>query len=439
MRLPSRLSETRDDSQRPSGMRFLLYCHDTYGLGHLRRTLSLAEHFTTRIPDAEVLIVTGSPMAHAFVLPPRVDYIKLPAVTKELDGSYHARDLTLEFPAIRDLRAALLYEAARAYQPDVFIVDHAPQGWKGEALPTLAMLKATRPDCLCVLGLRDIVDASHIVRKSWTQEEIYSTLEQAFDLILVYGSQRVFDLATEYALPTEVASRLRYCGYLSRVKSSCQSDASGSALPVCLQSPVTTFHHRPLVVLTAGGGGDGFPLMHTYLAGLRQLPKLSLSSILITGPLMPEHDLHALQKIAATLPAGAVHIESFLPDPLPLLKAADLVVAMAGYNTTCELLELKRRTLLVPRTVPRQEQLLRSKLLAQHGLVDMLHPDDLRPEILIERVRQALARPEPTWQQTALAGITFSGQSMALQAIVDGLSQVRSRSCESERVIAQVC
>src|SRR5512135_3468595 len=126
---------------RDTKLRFLLYCHDTYGLGHIRRTLALARHFTRQIPGAEVLIATGSPVAHSFVLPPRVDYVKLPAVTKMNTGDYRARSLNLEFDAIRDLRAAILHETARVYRPDVFLVDHAPQGLKGEALSTLAMLK----------------------------------------------------------------------------------------------------------------------------------------------------------------------------------------------------------------------------------------------------------------------------------------------------------
>ncbi len=46
-------------------IRFLLYSHDTFGLGHIRRALSLAEYFTSALPDAQVLIVTGSPFAHS--------------------------------------------------------------------------------------------------------------------------------------------------------------------------------------------------------------------------------------------------------------------------------------------------------------------------------------------------------------------------------------
>ncbi|HET8706920.1 MAG TPA: hypothetical protein VFM46_11530, partial [Pseudomonadales bacterium] len=72
-------------------IRFLHYCHDDYGLGHLRRVLALAKYFTETLPNSEALIVTGSAMAHAFALPPRIDYVKLPAVTRTGNGAYRAR------------------------------------------------------------------------------------------------------------------------------------------------------------------------------------------------------------------------------------------------------------------------------------------------------------------------------------------------------------
>jgi len=408
-------------------VRFLLYCHDTFGLGHLRRTLSLAEHFTTTMPNAEVLIVTGSPVAHAFKLPPRVDYIKLPAVTKEHDGSYRSRDLSMEFSEIRDLRATILCETAQVYRPDIFLVDHAPQGWKAEVLPTLTMLQATQPNCLRVLGLRDIIDASHTVRKNWAQEGVYYTLEHSYDLILVYGTQQFYDLGKEYGLSEEVTQRLRYCGYLNRFNINVETAHSAGTYPYTLHSATTASQHRQIVV-TAGGGGDGFPLMQAYLLGLQQLPSPPFSSVLLTGPLMPQHEMEELKRLTDTLPTDAITIVPFLADPLPLLNAADLVVAMAGYNSSCELLEMAQRTLIIPRTEPRQEQLIRAILLARHGLVHMLHPDQLTPALLMATVQDVIERPRPQQSQLECAGISFQGQVMALQAIMGEVQNMRA--CE---------
>lgn len=427
------LPEMNGDHALPVGLRFLFYCHDTFGLGHLRRTLALAEHFTTALPEAEALIVTGSPLAHAFVLPPRVDYLKLPSVTKLPSGSYQARSLTMAFGAIRDLRAALLREAALAYAPDVFLVDHAPTGMQGEALPTLRALRASRRACLCVLGLRDIVDEPEAVRRAWAAEGVYGILEHAYDRILVYGSQAVFDVAAEYALPPAVARRLHYCGYLDRLPPERASTGARTTaqLPVGISS-VPGVSKRPLIVLTVGGGGDGFLMLQTYLEGLRRQAGLAWSSVLLTGPLMDTGEQRELRERAATFPVGTVRIEPFLADPLPLLRAADLVVAMAGYNSVCELLALRQRIVFIPRVVPRQEQFIRAELLAQRGLAQALHPSDLMAETLMATVSAGLARPRPTAQRLATAGIAFSGQQQALRAIVEGLGVLPGRQRREE-------
>lgn len=416
------------------GLRFLFYCHDAFGLGHFQRALALARHFTATLPDAEALIVTGTPLAPAFELPPRVDYIKLPSVIKRSDGTYAARSLSLEFTAIRDLRAALLRETAQAYHPDVFVVDFLPQGLKGEALPALTFLLNTHPTCLCVLGLRDILDASHLVRDNWTQEGAYSTLEQLYHLILVYGSQRVFDIVTEYALSPTIAQRVRFCGYLDRLTPTFSQRVAMHTDPRVteLRREVAPYAER-LVVLTAGGGNDGFPLMQAYLLGLGQLEKPDFTSVLVTGPLMEANERRTLRELAATLPAGSVRIESFWPNPLLLFAAADLVVSMAGYNTVCELLALGQRTLLVPRFTPRQEQLVRATLLAERGLVHMLHPEHLTPQRLIDLVLNSLLQPPPRAEQLVEAGIVFQGQTIAEQAILEGLSTLHNR----QRLLAQ--
>lgn len=393
-------------------LRFLLYCHDTYGLGHLRRTLALAEYFTRTLSYAEVLIVTGAPLAHAFTLPPRVDYVKLPAVTKSSRGEYEARSLTMDFVAVRDLRASLLRETVLAYKPDVFLVDHAPHGMKGEVLPTLNALRVVMPNCLRVLGLRDIVDAGAIVQQTWTQENIYYTLDHSYDLILIYGSQQFYDIGQEYRLPPTVLPRIRYCGYLDRVTDETMIQPQASVSSSSLAST------QPLVVVTAGGGGDGFPLLSTYLHSLQQMKMLPYKSLLITGPLMNEEEQCTLRHLAASLPTEAVQIEAFIPDSVSLFRSADLVVSMAGYNTIVELLALQKRMLLIPRTVPRLEQYERAIRLAQHNLAGVLLPDDLTPSAIMHAVQHALTLPHPQTTQIEAAGITFCGQSIALQSIL---------------------
>src|SRR4029453_13502439 len=62
--------------------KILLYSHDTFGLGNIRRSLLLGELFASEYPHAAILLVTGSPMIHAFSLPRQMDYVKLPCVNR---------------------------------------------------------------------------------------------------------------------------------------------------------------------------------------------------------------------------------------------------------------------------------------------------------------------------------------------------------------------
>ena len=54
------------------------------------------------------------------------------------------------------------------------------------------------------------------------------------------------------------------------------------------------------------------------------------------------------------------------------MKAAVAVVAMGGYNTFCEILSFNKPALLLPRSTPRQEQLIRAKAAQELGLVSMV-------------------------------------------------------------------
>ena len=120
-----------------SGRRILYYAHDSFGLGHLRRTLAIA-HDMSREPGVESqLVVTGSPATASFPWPARTDFVKLPVITKDAQGAYTSRDLPLPLREACRLRGSLLLAAGRHYAPDLLLVDHSPLGLGGEALPLL--------------------------------------------------------------------------------------------------------------------------------------------------------------------------------------------------------------------------------------------------------------------------------------------------------------
>ena len=103
--------------------RIMFYSHDTFGLGHLRRSRALASAITASDSQASALILTGSPVAGRFTFPRRVDHVRLPGVTKLADGSYVSQTIGMGIDDVTELRSSLIRTAVKQYQPDVLVVD----------------------------------------------------------------------------------------------------------------------------------------------------------------------------------------------------------------------------------------------------------------------------------------------------------------------------
>jgi predicted glycosyltransferase len=322
--------------------------------------------------------VTGSPLAHRFRFPPAADYIKLPSVRKVAAGRYESRYLGLSFAAVRDLRRDILLGAARHFRPRLLVVDNVPRGLKGELAPTLDYLQTT--DCRLVLGLRDVVDEPQWVRATWAEDESYEALDRVYDRILVYGEQEIYDLVAEYAFSREAAEKTRFVGYLGREPPRRPRDEIRAALGV---------GDAPLILAMAGGGEDGHELLSTVAAAIEiSSDRSSCEWLLLGGPLMPPHHRRELMMRAARVGCGYVE---FLDDVASYVDAADVVVAMGGYNSVCELLSLGKRALIVPRITPRREQAIRARALSGRGFLRMLEREQLEPERLLAEVDALLA------------------------------------------------
>jgi predicted glycosyltransferase len=360
----------------------MFYSHDTYGLGHLRRTLALATFFRTRRQLSQ-LILTGSPLAHRFRLPPDTDYIKLPSVVKVAAGSYEPRALDLPFGSLRDLRRDVLLGAARHFRPTLLVVDNVPGGLKGELGPTLRFLK--RHSRRLVLGLRDVIDEPERVRAAWAEDGSYGLLDEVYDRILVYGSREIYDPVSEYAFRPLAAEKTRFVGYLGRAPARLSREQIRSELGV---------GDAPLVLVTAGGGEDGYRLLRAFLEGMRfRRNGSSFHCLLVGGPLLPRARQQQLQAVARK---RSIRFVDFVEDVTSYVHAADVAVSMGGYNSVCELLSLEKPALVVPRISPRTEQLIRARELSRRGCLRMLHPSEADPARLFAETKRLVEdRPKP--------------------------------------------
>ena len=151
----------------PAGAgRVLLYSHDTFGLGHLRRSRTIATALADADPNRSALIVTGSPIAGRFDFAERIDHVRLPGVVKQPDGSYTSLNLNMPIDEMVKLRGAIIAATARQFRPDLVIVDKEPWGFRGELRETLEEMRGA--GARIVLGVRDVLDDDDVVRAEWT-------------------------------------------------------------------------------------------------------------------------------------------------------------------------------------------------------------------------------------------------------------------------------
>ena len=377
----------------------LLYSHDTFGLGHLRRNLAIAAHLLRRSQPFSASLLTGSPVAAAWPMPAGLEVEALPPVVKTGTEEYASRDRFFSFVTVKARREAVIQERVMRYRPDVFLVDHAPAGMKGELRKTLAFIHEEMPATQTVLGLRDIIDSPEAVRSLWREQNIYQLLETAYDQILVYGCRHLFDSVRAYDFPAVVAAKTRYCGYIAHN----DSNNVQAANRLYVSPPASG---RPVILVTAGGGGDGYALLSAYLRALDCIPHDVAQSIIVSGPLMAIEERRTLELAAVQRPD--VRMIFFTTQLAELIRSADLVVAMAGYNTTVEILVAKKPAILVPREAPRMEQRMRAKLMSNLGLAWVIQPEENLVPRLAELIQGALAGARPVrncWNAVDLEGV----------------------------------
>ena len=141
----------------------LMYSHDTYGLGHIRRTMAIASHLLG--PRINILILTGSPIAGRFSFADQIDFVRIPGMIKKTNDEYLPLSIKINPRHALDIRKNIITATAKTFQPHLFIVDKEPLGLKKEVLPTLQWLRRCRPDTRSILGLRDIMDDAETVKK----------------------------------------------------------------------------------------------------------------------------------------------------------------------------------------------------------------------------------------------------------------------------------
>ena len=359
--------------------RILIYSHDSFGLGHLRRCRSIAHSLVARYKGLSVLILSGSPIIGSFDFKARVDFVRVPGVIKLKGGEYTSLGLHIDLEQTMSMRESIIYHTASIFKPDLFLVDKEPTGLRGEVVNTLKMLREM--GTINVLGLRDVMDEASALKAEWERKRVPPVLEELYHDIWVYGLKEMGNPVESLGLADSVKQKITYTGYLDR------------ELPSDLNWVATVNTDDPYILITAGGGGDGVEMIDWVVSAYETDSHIPHRAIIVTGPFM--QPIHQQEFYGRCESLDKVDIITFDTHIELLMEQAVGIVAMGGYNTFCEILSLDKPALIVPRSIPRKEQTIRASRAAKLGLVSMLDPDNGRDPAIMAAALNQLPNQEP--------------------------------------------
>lgn len=400
----------------PHAPRVLIYSHDTFGLGHIRRCRSIANALVAAYPHISVIIVSGSSVISSFQFGDGVDYVRIPGIEKQSDGRYSPHHLNLDLADTLRLRTDIIKQVVLSFDPDVCIVDKEPIGLRGELVPALDILR--RRGARIVLGLRDVLDEPAALLDEWRGSGALDALRDTYDDIFVYGLESIYQPLAGLPGQSAFAHKLRYTGYLKR--------AVPSPMPPARHPRITK---GPFILVTPGGGGDGAGVIDWVISAYEADPTIELPALIVFGPFMSRERRREFAERIARLPK--LEGLGFEPQLELLMNRAHCVVAMGGYNTFCEILSFDKPALIVPRVKPRLEQTIRAERADHFKLIEMLHDpsqsgEGVRDPLVMARALHALPKRLPPSQ--AFVPSLLDGLPAINRALADDLSMpVRGR------------
>jgi len=399
-------------SSRLENARILIYSHDTFGLGHLRRCRAIAHEIVDRYKGVSVLIISGSPVIGSFEFKARVDFIRIPGIIKLHNGEYTSLSLYIDLSETLAIREAIIRQTAKVYSPDLFIVDKEPLGLHGEVRNTLHDLKSR--GIRTVLGLRDVLDDKDTLLDEWVEKQVFPNLDTLYDEIWIYGVRDFYQPLDGLPLEDSVVEKTVYTGFLKRLPESVEVDEM--------------IEHTPYLLVTPGGGRDGRELINLVLEAYQQEASLPYHAVIVLGPFMTADVRQRFHKQADGL--DKVLIIDFHPRMESLIVGAAGMITMGGYNTFCEILSFDKPALIYPRVTPRTEQLIRARRADELGIITMLDPRTITVDQLRSYIESfdSLNKPSSGFLPGMLEGMNSISQRMIDLLPSDRIRPVRRKS-----------
>lgn len=347
----------------------LFYCQHAMGMGHLVRSLALADALSQSF---RVVLINGGELPACLPLPRTIEIINLPPL-RLAEGQLISCDNRYSVTQAQDVRLDRILNSLRWLRPEVLLIELYPFGRKKfefELLPLLENAKThTGFAPLVVCSLRDILVSSRSDQQKH-EERVVSLANRWFDAILVHSDFGFACLDESFDPRTRLIPSVHHTGFVVGKKQKLPRDRSSNG---------------PIVV-SAGGGHYGFQLFSSAIEAHALLSETESPTMkVVAGPFLPEAQWKDLC-VAAEGRRGVTLVRS-VPDLYSELSQARASISQCGYNTAMEIIQAQVPALVVPfADGGEDEQLKRGRRLEALGAMRVLEQKELTPNRLAEEI-----------------------------------------------------
>ena len=351
----------------------LFYCQHSLGMGHLVRSLALAECLGRRF---RVMLLNGGRLPPTIRVPSNIQLVNLPPLGIDEANQLVSHDKRISVKRALDRRQKMIRVAFDNLRPVAVLVELFPFGRKkfaNEILPLLHVARAKETRALVVCSLRDI-----LVSRSSNQHEhddrAAAWANEFFDLVLIHSDPSFarFEESFHSSVPLQVP--IKYTGFV-----------------VPTSGPTSTLETRQKrIVVSAGGGIAGEPLLRLAIEAhdyLQEDPEVEMK--VIAGPFLSEESWRALRLLARN--RKQLRLVRQVTDLCSELSGAAVSISQAGYNTCLDVLRAKAPAILVPfAKEDEDEQRRRALRLQDLGAVKVIEQKDLTAKQLAAEIRRLM-------------------------------------------------
>jgi predicted glycosyltransferase len=375
-------------------IRVLFYVQHLMGIGHQMRSAAVTRELVKE--GFEVTYVSGGmPVpgldlggASFEQLPPcKSADSRFQTLVDETGNSIDA--------AWRETRKEVLLKLFTHVRPNILITETFPFGrrlMRFELDPLLIRAAQITPKPLIAASIRDILEPKSTPER---YDEIADKIERWYDAILVHGDPNLVSLEATVPITEKFKSKIFYTGYVGERGISPKSEVGQGE-----------------VMVTAGSGRVGLALLENAMKA-RSLTELAdVPWRILVGTGMAENQFHDLKAEAEK----GIIVERHRTDYLSLLRNCEVSISRAGYNTVMDILIEKAHAVLVPFATPQEtEQLVRARLLAERGLVQLVEEREMTPTTLAKAINSAYTAPA---MEVKDLGVTGAAKTASLLSAI---------------------